>query len=308
MISGTIFDIKRFAIHDGPGVRTTVFFKGCPLNCWACHNPEGQQVGSDLLIRDERCSLCGDCLDVCPRDAISQNGNGIQIDRLRCDLCGACADACLRGALEIAGKSVAVNDVVRQIERDVVYYDESGGGVTFSGGEPLAQPDFLLALLTECKQRDISTVVDTSGYAPLTVVRSVVDLVDLFLYDLKLVDSHRHKDFTGVPNGPILENLTWLSEHGSRVTVRLPLIPDVNDDEENLRALASFLSSLSRPHPIDILPYHRTGVDKYARLGRSYHLSDKQPPSEARVATAAQLLEQTGLNVTVRGEPYVLEQ
>ncbi|UCD25784.1 MAG: glycyl-radical enzyme activating protein, partial [Gemmatimonadota bacterium] len=176
MISGTIFDIKRFAIHDGPGVRTTVFFKGCPLNCRACHNPEGQQVGSDLLIRDERCKLCGDCLDVCPHAAVEQNGDGIRIDRLRCDLCGACAQACLRGALEIAGKSVAVSDLVQQIERDLLYYDESGGGVTFSGGEPLAQPDFLLALLSECKRRDISTVVDTSGYAPLTVVRSIADL------------------------------------------------------------------------------------------------------------------------------------
>ena len=308
MISGTIFDIKSFAIHDGPGVRTTVFFKGCPLNCWACHNPEGQDVGSDLLIRDERCRLCGDCLDVCQRDAISQNGDGVQVDRLRCDLCGACADACLRGALEIAGKSVEVDAVMRQIERDVVYYDESGGGVTFSGGEPLAQPDFLLALLTECTKRDISTVVDTSGYAPLPVVRAVVDLVDLFLYDLKLVDSDRHKEFTGVPNGPILENVSWLSEHGSRLTVRLPLIPDVNDDKDNLSALGSFLSSLPRSHRIDILPYHRTGVDKYVRLGRGYHLSDKQPPSEERVTTAVQLLEQAGLNVTVRGESHAFEQ
>ena len=308
MISGTIFDIKRFAIHDGPGVRTTVFFKGCPLNCWVCHNPEGQDVGSDLLIRDERCTLCGDCLDVCPRDAISQNGDGVQVDRLRCDLCGACADACLRGALEIAGKSVEVDAVVRQIERDVVYYDESGGGVTFSGGEPLAQPDFLLALLTECKSRDISTVVDTSGYAHLEVVRAVVDLVDLFLYDLKLVDSDRHKEFTGVPNGPILENVSWLSEHGSSLTVRLPLIPDVNDDTENLSALGRFLSSLPQPHPVDILPYHQTGVDKYVRLGRDYNLSDKQPPGETQVAAAVRLLEQAGLNVTVRGESHAFEQ
>jgi pyruvate formate lyase activating enzyme len=304
LISGTIFDIKRFAIHDGPGVRTTVFFKGCPLSCWAGHNPEGQRPGPDLFVRDERCNLCGDCLQACPQGAISERGTSVHIDRFRCDLCGSCADICLRDALDLAGRSVSVDEVVAEVERDVIYYDESGGGVTFSGGEPLFQPEFLVALLLESRKRDIPTAVDTSGYAPLRIVNTIVDQVDLFLYDLKVIDASRHRAFTGVPNRPILENLSWLSEHGATVLVRLPLIPDINDDEENLRALGRFLISLAQVYPVDILPYHRVGRDKYPRLGRSYRLSRQDPPREETLATAVGLLEDSGLTVTVRGEVY----
>ncbi|UCG86377.1 MAG: glycyl-radical enzyme activating protein [Gemmatimonadota bacterium] len=307
MISGTIFDIKRFAIHDGPGVRTTVFFKGCPLSCWACHNPEGQRPGSDLFLRDERCNACGDCLEVCQQAAISQSDAAVHVDRYRCDLCGACADACLRGALELAGRSVSVDEVIAEVERDVVYYDESGGGVTFSGGEPLFQPEFLEALLQESRKREISTVVDTSGYAPRSVLQDIADMVDHFLYDLKLADEARHREFTGVANCSILDNLNWLSEHGSSVMIRLPLLPEVNDDESNLSALGRFLSSLARLHPVDILPYHRTGADKYARLGRSYPFPQQRLPDADTIATAVQLLEQSGLTVTVRGETYAVE-
>ena len=304
MISGTVFDIKRFAIHDGPGVRTTVFFKGCPLSCWACHNPEGQHPGADLFMRDERCNACGDCLDVCPAAAISEDGTAVRVDRFRCDLCGACVDACLRGALELAGRSMTVDEVMAELERDIVYYDESGGGVTFSGGEPLFQPEFLEALLHESRRREISTVVDTSGHASPVIIRSIADMVDHFLYDLKLMDDARHQEFTGVPNSSILENLNWLSEHGASLTIRLPLIPEVNDDEANLSALGRFLSSLAQLHPVDILPYHRTGADKYARLGRSYRLAAHRPPDANGIAAAVQLLEHSGLAVTVRGEPY----
>jgi pyruvate formate lyase activating enzyme len=304
LISGTIFDIKRFAIHDGPGVRTTAFFKGCPLSCWACHNPEGQRPGADLFVRDERCNVCGDCLDVCPAAAISEDGTAVRVDRFRCDLCGACVNACLRGALELAGRSMTVDEVMAELERDIVYYDESGGGVTFSGGEPLFQPEFLEALLHESRRREISTVVDTSGYASPVIIRSIADMVDHFLYDLKLMDDARHQEFTGVTNRSILENLNWLSEHGASLTIRLPLIPEVNDDESNLSALGRFLYSLAQLHPVDILPYHRTGADKYARLGRSYRLASQRPPDADRIAAAVQLLEHSGLRVTVRGEPY----
>jgi pyruvate formate lyase activating enzyme len=306
--TGTIFDIKRFAIHDGPGVRTTVFFKGCPLTCWACHNPEGQTSGVDLLVRDERCNVCGDCLTECPPDALSKNGDSVQIDRYRCDLCGACADVCLRGALELAGRTVTVADVMHEVLRDVLYYDESGGGVTFSGGEPLFQPDFLLALLGECKEREISTVVDTSGQAPQHVVEAVAELVDRFLYDVKLLDNDRHREFTGAANHQIIGNLEWLSNHGSAATVRLPLLPGINDDVDNLNALGAFVSSLGNRHPVDILPYHRTGVDKYDRLGRGYALPDAEPPGEEVIAGTVELLQEHGLDVTVRGESYVLER
>jgi pyruvate formate lyase activating enzyme len=260
-----------------------------------------------LFIRDERCNACGDCLAVCPEAAISTNGNAVHVDRYRCNLCGACADACLRGALELAGRSVSVDEVIAVVERDVVYYDESGGGVTFSGGEPLFQPDFLAALLHESRKREISTTVDTSGYAPRDVVQAIADMVDSFLYDLKLVDEARHREFTGVANRSVLENLNWLSEFGAAVTIRFPLLPEINDDESNLRDLGRFLSSLAQLHPVDILPYHRIGAEKYARLGRSYRLSQRPVPSAESVAAAVRLLEESGLTVTVRGKPYANE-
>jgi pyruvate formate lyase activating enzyme len=308
LTSGTIFDIKRFAIHDGPGVRTTVFFKGCPLGCLVCHNPEGQSRDEDVLVRPDRCTLCGDCLEICKLHAISPNSDAVRIDRTVCDLCGACAEECLPGAIELAGREVTVEEVIEEIERDTVYYDESGGGVTFSGGEPLFQPEFLTALLSECRRREITTVVDTSGYGPAETVATISGMVDLFLYDLKLMDGERHQAFTGVDNGPILENLRWLAGEGAPVTIRIPLLPAVNDDEPNIHAMGSFVASLPIEYPIDILPYHRIGIDKYTRLGRTYRLPEVEAPTEQEIAAVVDSFESFGLNVTVKGEAYVTER
>lgn len=302
MSTGTIFDIKKFAIHDGPGVRTTVFLKGCPLSCWFCHNPEGQSSEVELLLRSGRCNRCGDCVDCCPRDAITLNEEAVQIDRYRCDLCGACVDVCLPGALELAGREVSVGEVMAEVEQDVVYYDQSGGGVTFSGGEPLAQPSFLLALLRACRERGIRTALDTSGYAAPGVFRRIAGHVDLFLYDLKLMSEERHREFTGVSVAPIHDNLRWLSEQNASVVVRFPLLPGINDDGDNLRAIGEFLSSLAVLYPLDILPYHRMGVDKYVRLDRGYRMPDLEPPSRERLGAVVGQLSGYGLRVTVRGE------
>jgi pyruvate formate lyase activating enzyme len=306
--TGVIFDIKRFAVHDGPGVRTTVFLKGCPLRCWSCHNPESQSRDIDLLLKHDRCDLCGDCLESCPLHAIGPNGGSVQIDRERCDRCGACVDACLRDAIELAGRSVTVEQVMEEVEKDRVYYDEGGGGVTFSGGEPLYQPRFLIDLLRECARRDIQTVVDTSGFASPTVVQTVAEWVDAFLYDLKLIDNERHLQFTGATNRPILANLRWLSNRGARVRVRFPLIPNVNDDETNVRATGAFVASLPTPYVVDILPYHRLGVEKYHRLDRAYRLADTSVPSDGQIFNAVRVLEAFGLDVTVKGEAYVVER
>ncbi len=302
MKSGTIFDIKKFAIHDGPGVRTTVFFKGCPLGCWLCHNPESQSFEPELMIRDGRCTQCGDCVEVCAQNAVSLNGDSINIDRYRCDLCGACADVCLVEAIEVAGREVTVAEVMCELEKDVVYYDESAGGVTVSGGEPFAQPEFLLALLQACKMRGIRTAVDTCGHVAPDVLRSVADHVDLFLYDLKVIDDERHREFTGVGVELIHENLRWLVAQNRAVVVRFPLLPGINDDDENVRAMCRFLTSLGRQPRVDILPYHRAGQDKYSRLGREPRLPDTGPPSEEMVAAVARRLGDCGLHVTVRGE------
>ena len=301
MSTGTIFDIKKFAIHDGPGVRTTVFFKGCPLGCWLCHNPESQAFEPELMVRAGRCNLCGDCIEACPEDAISLNDKTVHIDRYRCDLCGACADACLPGALEVAGREVTVAEVMAEIEKDAVFYDESGGGVTFSGGEPLSQADFLLDLLAACRARGINTVLDTSGHAAPAVFQRVAEQVDLFLYDLKLIADDRHEEFTGEGNGTIRENLRWLAERGAEVVVRFPLIPGINDDPENVAALGDFVSSLPTRYPVDILPYHRLGVDKYAHLDRAHRIPELQPPSEDAIAAVAGRLKGYGLRVMVKG-------
>jgi len=302
--TGVIFDIKRFAIHDGPGLRTTVFLKGCPLSCWACHNPEGQSCAPDLLVRPDRCNSCGDCVEVCRFDAVRLNGTAVLISRDTCDVCGVCADACLPGALEVAGRDVTVSELMAEVARDTVYYDESGGGVTFSGGEPLAQPAFLDAVLGECRHRNIATAVDTSGFAPQPVFQSIADRTDLFLYDLKLMDDERHHEFAGVSNDPIKRNLDWLSQEGRPVTIRFPLLPGVNDDPANVRALGAYVSHLPTPYPIDVLPYHRIGIDKYSRLGRAYRMPEPESSNDDRIAETVDLLVRFGLSVTVKGEPY----
>jgi len=288
LTTGIIFDIKKFAIHDGPGLRTTVFFKGCPLACWACHNPEGKEKRKNLFVREERCTFCGDCLEVCEPGSISLDGGKLQVNRSTCTSCGLCIEKCLPGALVVAGREVSVQEVLEEIERDVVFYDQSGGGVTFSGGEPLSQPDFLLDLMHECKERDISIVVDTSGFAPLDLVESVAELADLFLFDFKLVDGKRHEDFTGSSNEGILENLTWLSENGPPVVIRVPLFSGINDDEENISALGKFVEGLPKRHTVDLLPYHNTGIDKYRRLDH--------------IEAVVRSLRTFGLTVLVRGD------
>jgi pyruvate formate lyase activating enzyme len=301
-ITGTIFDIKRFAIHDGPGVRTTVFLKGCPLGCWLCHNPEGQGFGPEITLRGSRCNLCGDCVESCPRESVRLTDDTVRIDRARCDLCGACADVCLPGAIELAGREVTAAEVIEEIDKDTVYYDESSGGVTFSGGEPLSQADFLFELLRACKFRGLRTALDTCGYAPPRIFQRIAQHVDLYLYDLKVMNDTRHREFTCVSNESIHANLHWLAQRGASVVVRLPLLPGINDDRTNIRALGAFLASLPERYPVDVLPYHRTGIDKYGRLDRAHRLPDLATPSDAEIARAVRQLRQFDLDVTVKGE------
>ena len=301
MTTGIVFDIKKFSIHDGPGIRTTVFFKGCPLRCWWCHNPEGLTPEPELMIRANRCIKCDACLDVCPHGAISRDGDAVLTDATKCVRCGACVEACYAEARQIVGREVTVAQVAAEIERDVPFYDESGGGVTFSGGEPLLQWDFLLELLRACKARGIHTAVDTCGFAPWEVLDSVRGYVDLFLYDLKLMDDARHRKFTGVSNALILSNLQALSQRGHDIVVRMPLIPGINDDEENIRQAGAFAVELPHLIRIDVLPYHSLGDEKYGRLNKPYGLSETRPPAEDHVAETVQILEGFGLQAGVGG-------
>ncbi len=298
---GTVFDIKRFAIHDGPGIRTTVFFKSCPLSCFWCHNPESQSPEPELLVDQDRCRQCSTCVDACPVGAICFEGGSVITDREVCTGCGTCVTACPCGARTIAGEEQSIERLLRVIESDVVFYDESGGGVTLSGGEPLYQPEAALALLSACKERRIHTAIDTCGYVAESILRAAAAVADLFLYDIKLMDDVRHRAATGVSNVPILKNARLLDSLGSRIWVRIPLIPGINDDEANLAATAQFVASLSRVEAVQVLPYHRGGERKRQRLGQNNKTS-MMPPEPAAIDRAVWILRsQLDIPMTIGG-------
>lgn len=301
MTSGIVFDIKKFSIHDGPGIRTTVFFKGCPLSCWWCHNPESQALEPERIYWENRCIRCGACQEVCEQEAISFEGDFPLTDDERCTLCGSCVQACYSQAREIVGREMVAAQVIAEIERDIPFYEESGGGVTFSGGEPLSQVGFLLALLQACQERDIHTAVDTCGFAPWESFDRIRERVGLFLYDLKLMDNLRHRKFTGVSNDLVLKNLQALSQRGHHIALRVPIIPGINDDDENLHQMGAFAAGLPHLDRLDILPYHHAATSKYERLDKSYGLSQARPPSDERMAEIAEALRGFGLPVKIGG-------
>jgi pyruvate formate lyase activating enzyme len=291
----------RFSTHDGPGIRTTVFLKGCPLSCWWCHNPENWQHVSSVVYIADRCIGCGICIDACPNQALARAPQGITVDRNRCAHCGRCVDACPSEARERTGWPVTVPELVRTIERDIPFYEQSKGGVTFSGGEPLCQPEFLVAMLKACGQLEIHRAVDTCGYASGDVLLQVARFTDLFLFDLKALDPVTHRANTGVDNAGILANLRQLSGSGADIVIRIPLIPGVNDDEQNLSKIGEFIAALPRKHPVDVLPYHAAATGKYKKLGIGVPGANVIPPAKERVAEIAQYLSGFGLTVSVGG-------
>ncbi len=300
-MKGIVFNIQRFSLHDGPGIRTTVFLKGCPLRCQWCHNPESQALSPELMLRPGRCIGCAACVAACAQGAAGEVAGKLTTDRQRCRACGACVAACCADAREMMGQEKSVSDVMAEIERDIAFFDQSGGGVTFSGGEPLFQPAFLQALLEACKAHDIHTTVDTCGFASWETLDAIRPYVDLFLYDLKLMDDTRHRHFTGVSNRLILSNLQALAGRGQRIQVRTPIVPGINDDDDNLRELGAFAAALPALEGLTILPYHQTGSEKYASLGKIYELTDIRPPSDDRMAAIAATLAGFGLHVKAGG-------
>jgi pyruvate formate lyase activating enzyme len=300
MSSGTVFDIRKYSIHDGPGIRTTVFLKGCPLRCLWCHNPEGLSPEPELLIRHDRCLGCGRCAKACALGLDPRKEAGSD----SCDACpsfGACADACPAEALQLVGRRMGVAELMAILLEDLPFYEDSGGGVTFSGGEPLAQPAFLLELLRACGAEGIHSALDTCGWGSRELVLEAGTLADLVLFDLKLMDETRHRAATGVPSGPILDNLSALAAAGARIALRVPLIPGVNDAAGDLAEAARYAASLGTVDDVHILPYHDSARGKYGLRGAAFAMGDTMAPGPGAAREAARIFERAGLAATVGG-------
>lgn len=278
-LPGLIFDIQRFSIHDGPGIRTVVFFKGCPLHCAWCANPESQRMQPEAADFADNCIGCGDCLATCPRGAIrdATGGEGhhrpFSIDRSECDDCGRCAEVCMPEAKRLIGRQVTAEEVMAEVRKDTAFYRSSGGGVTLSGGEPLSQPAFSRAILDACRRAGIPTALETCGHAAFDDLASVCALADDIYFDVKVLDDEAHRRWTGVSNERILENLRRLGECQTQVVVRSPLIPGCNDRERDVRSLARLCAELPQVRALEVLPYHSLGEHKYQRLQRDYSLT-----------------------------------
>ena len=285
-INGIITNIQKYSIHDGPGIRTTIFFKGCPLSCLWCHNPEGISFREEKVYYPNRCIGCGDCIKICPSAAIKIGATGMETDKNICILCGKCADICPARAMEILGYHMTLAQVMDSVLKDLPFYEASGGGVTLSGGEPAAQKDFALAILAECKKQDIHTALDTSGCVPWESLAELVPFTDLFLYDIKHLDDEVHHKYTGESNKLILENLNRLvaliKDTPKKIWLRMPVMPGINDDEEHMRRVGFLMKELGL-QDIYLLPYHNIAKGKYERLGFEYRLNDLDQPGEEHI-------------------------
>ncbi len=308
MTDGVIFDIQRYSIHDGPGIRTVVFFKGCPLRCLWCSNPEGQETAGAVEFFAVRCQRCGACVEACSLAAVNQDlgcAPTAKLDRALCTLCGQCVDACPHDALRVSGRTVSAADVLAAVQKDAAFYRRSGGGVTLSGGEPLAQPAFAEDILRRCGDANIHTAIETCGYAAEEVFRRVVETADLVLFDVKHLDPACHAEQTGVSNGPVLDNLTRLVRSRKPVIARIPLVPGCNDGPENLSAVAALLAGLG-VRDVHLMPFHQLGKEKYRRLGMRYALAEQAslmgaPNGGAAICGARAVLESAGLAVQIGG-------
>ena len=301
MLTGLVFNVQRYSIHDGPGIRTTVFLKGCPLCCAWCHNPEGMSPRPEIVVVESRCAGCGECRRACPF-GVSLGGEGaLPTHHEQCQLCGACVEACPTGARQMIGRTMNVPEVLQEILKDRLFYESSGGGVTFSGGEPLLQPHFLCALLEACRTHRLHTALDTTGFGCTEHLLAAAALSDLVLYDLKVFDETRHRTLTGVSNRGIRENLTALDRVHRNVWIRLPVVPGFNDDLAELKQIAEFVAGLRSVTLVNLLPFHRTALHKWQRLGLAHSLEGVQAPSAEFMERAAETFGRMGLKTKAGG-------
>lgn len=297
-----IINIQKYSIHDGDGIRTTAFFKGCPLKCTWCHNPESQRYTKEVLYYTERCTGCTACMEACPKKAITDEKGHVDTDRTRCDLCGTCLDYCLNNAREIVGKQYTVAELMKEFKKDSMFYEESGGGVTLSGGEVMAQDmDYMEELVKRLHRQGIDVTIDTCGQAPYENFQRILPYVHTFLYDIKLIDSEKHKKYTAFGNETILDNLKRLSQDGARIYIRIPTIEGVNADDENMNGIIRFIKENVNAAQINLLPYHNTGKSKYEKLSRTYEGEEFGAPSKERMEELADLFKAAGFHNTKIG-------
>lgn len=292
----TIVNIQKYSVHDGDGIRTTIFFKGCLLNCWWCHNPESQQYTPELMFHREKCTGCGHCTKYCSHDAISINEKGVaQTDNKKCVLCADCLDYCIHNNREIVGKCYSVDELLKIVSKDACFYEESGGGVTLSGGEVMTQDiDFLELLCRRLKERDYNIAIDTCGYAPVENYERLLPYVDTFLYDMKTLDDEIHKKYMGKSNALILSNLEFLAAHKANINIRIPVVIPVNDDRQSMQHIITYLKDFIGIVKVNLLPYHNTGSSKYEKLGRKYPADELGVPNSEHMEMLKGMFEEQG--------------
>lgn len=299
-----ITNIQKFSIHDGDGIRTTVFFKGCPLKCEWCHNPETQRFEKEMQVDREKCTGCGTCASVCPNGAVRMTeDHRPSWDPKACTFCGKCENFCPAGVREIVGREYTVKELTKELMKDQMFYEESGGGVTFSGGEVMSMDmDFILAMAKELKRQDVTLTIDTCGYVPYERFEKLLPYVNTFLYDVKVMDPELHKKYMGTDNKLILENLVRLSQDGARIYIRIPTIKEVNGNEENMKETIAFLKQHDiHPAGVNLLPYHDTGSGKYAKLDMEYKGTDLHAPDKEEMEALAALFVNAGFTNTKIG-------
>ena len=300
MQKARIFNIQKFCLHDGPGVRTTVFFKGCPLSCVWCHNPESQLSQSEILFDQTKCTSCGRCISVCSSSAVKAAPAGVTFSRKECIACGACEDVCPNSAREFVGREYTVAQLLDELEKERPFIEQSGGGVTFSGGEPMLQIDFVEEAARDCRERGIYVAIDTCGFVPYEYFERILKNTNVFLYDLKFISPILHKKYTGVDNALILENLQRLAANHAAINLRLPLIEGVNSSEEEINSILSFVAGTPLTQ-VNLLSYHDIGKGKYAKLGREYGGKDLRTPKESRLNEIKAAFEAQKYKVVIGG-------